>query len=239
MANDKRRAIEVFKYMVQFLEVFGQENYGGSAEVSWPDVFIFCNKYHMLDFNESLEDVIYAESEEEFRDKCFSWMEMQILGGYPVWRLFKMSDWLSGQLEKEMLDNEQAKDKKYFKSVKCYHCKHFTDNMSIIDKNTGFSYHLDTLPDNKKNELLSYNTIIHFMDCKERTRQIEIAKGDNNSHRSRDPKLSYKQFNFDQYTARGSWKLNPSKLKRCPYYEDNGMTYEQFLEKYYEILRYE
>ena len=39
-------------------------------------------------------EIVNVNSEEEFRDKMFSWIEKQVLDGYPIWRLFKLNNWL-------------------------------------------------------------------------------------------------------------------------------------------------
>ena len=60
MANKsaEEKGILLFKHFIQFLELYGAENYGECFEVNWPKVFKFCNSYHLLDFREDLKELL-------------------------------------------------------------------------------------------------------------------------------------------------------------------------------------
>ena len=58
------RKVEIFKYMIQFLEIYGNENFGESAEIDWPRVWEYCSKCDMLDFNYEVEDLVYNTKDE-------------------------------------------------------------------------------------------------------------------------------------------------------------------------------
>ena len=237
----KARSIELFRYFVQFLEIFGQENYGESAEVYWPAVYNFCSQYKLPDFNTTVEEIVYQEKDEDFRDKCFKFMEDQILHGYPVWRLFKMSAWLQDKCEQELMEREIAKDKKYFEqTTRCYRCKFFEDRMSFIDKATGYPKNIG------KDDVIDWDKgqLCHFIDCKKRNELLEEKIGDKTRfHYSRDSViLKYRGFNLINPWGhkQNGWTMNPWHLRKCPYFEqDPEMTYEKFLHDYKEIIRYE
>lgn len=235
----KRHSIELFKYFVQFLEIFGQENYGGSAEVNWPAVYSFCESYGLFDFNDDLEEIVYSESEEEFRDKAFEYIEKQILDGYPVWRLFNMSKWLFDKFEKELDDQEREKDIKYFNKVKCYKCKHFSDHMEYFTKQmTPKRIFPGEVPEGIS-DIRAIN-IHHTMSCS--VRNDLLAQNEKEFRfEGRYKKFKYKKFNSTERIGweadQRRWTLIPWELKNCPYFENNDMTPEEFLKLYFEISR--
>ena len=116
-AQRELRKIDIFKYMIQFLEIYGNENFGQSAEVNWAAVWDYYSHCDMLDFNTEVEDLVYNTSDEEFRDKVFEYIEHQVVDGYPLWRLFKMSKWLFDKCEEELIQNEHQKDIEYFNTT--------------------------------------------------------------------------------------------------------------------------
>lgn len=247
--NDKYRSIKLFEYFIEFLKIFGQENYGESAEVNWYAVFNYCQSYGLFDFNDELTDIIYTEDPTEFRDKCFSLLEKNILEGYPVWRLFKMSDWLMNQLEKQLHEFEVEKDKKYFyKTTRCFRCKYYSEHISAIHRKTHYSYHAQDSNGYIKPEYntLDYN-LFHFRNCEKRTAILEEkiadmkAKGQYVSHDfERYYTFKYRRFNLGTGWSRDNknWKLNPWTLRRCPLFEENpNMTYEEFIKKFAEMPR--
>lgn len=239
----KSHSIELFKYFVQFLEIFGQENYGGSAEVNWPAVYEFCSSYDIFSFNQELEDIVYAEKEEEFRDKAFEYVEKQILDGYPVWRLFHMSKWLYDQFEKELADQENKKDIEYFNKTRCYRCKHYKETMEYYTKN---GYPMKIRPGEMPKDLMGHEVdprtinMIHWRSCDVRDKQYKELEDKSNS-RFETFKFEYKRFNSDEMGICGrdqrKWKLIPWELKRCPYFEDSGITFNEFIKLYFECCR--
>lgn len=245
--NDRARSIKLFEYFIEFLKIFGQENYGESAEVDWYAVYNYCQSYHMLDFNAELEEIIYADNDEEFRDKCFEFMERNIIEGYPVWQLFKMSDWLTKQLNKELHDREEAKDKEYFyKLTKCYRCQYYSEHISAIDKMTGYSYPAQDHNDDVMKQYLNgrYN-LLHTRICGKRKEIIHKAElkameeGRSTLRIEQFVEFEYDKFN-EERLSRTKWSVNPWTLRDCPYFcEDPIMDYEHFIRKYLELTRFD
>ena len=230
MANKsaEEKGILLFKHFVQFLELYGAENYGECFEVNWPKVFKFCNSYHLLDFREDLEEIVYSDNDEIFRDRCFKWIEDQILNGYPVFELFNLNDHLSSILRNEYRLSEIEKDKRYFNSMKCFKCKYFYDDPHYIGKDN-FSHSFKT----SKQNIKSGTGILHRTNCLKRKELLEESQ----KNRFDDSvKFTYKKFNGDTYDLR-TWKLVPAEHKKCPYFElDENMTYEKFIEMYGELV---
>ena len=239
--KSKFRSVKVFQYFIQFLEIYGQENYGESAEVSWPRVMEFCSSYGIFDFNSELEEVIYADTDEEFRDKAFSYIEKQILEGYPVWRLFDMSSWLYNQLEKELIERENAKDVEYFNKTRCYRCKHFADIMEYFNS-SGLPRRIYPGEEPKEVDIRAV-TIHHMMSCSKRNsllEEMENASSSSRFLRSSNVKFSYNKFNCEDLgfmRDQRKWDLIPWELKKRPYFDDAKITPEEFKKTYFEIPR--
>ena len=231
--NYDDRGIEVFRHFIGFLTVWGQENYGESVEIDWSKAYRECVSFGLLDFNEALEEVIYQESDEGYRDACYKWIENQVLKGFPIWRLFKISDWLSNCYEKELNEIEQQKDLEAFNKNKCYKCKHFVDKVTYIGSDK-FSH-----PISDPSWLTPDSKLLHLMSCNKR---IELSSKNGKSHFfSSHESFEYHKFDVDDDTQLGygsRWHLIPSVLNDCPYFdEDKEMTFERFLETYREIIR--
>lgn len=235
MVNANKRAVILLKHFIAFLEIYGQENYGESADVDWIAVNAFCHSYGLLDFNEELSGLIYTQDDDEFRDRCFSYIENHILSGYPVWRLFKMSRWLYDKLEMEFNDGIMQYKRKYFNDTKCYRCIHLMQHISFID------------PDTRKP--LAYNrnnpTHVHLLeggyvkplflyDCKKRNCIMDEECG-NNYRKRRNMKFKYKKFNWDKFST-SRWHMDTWKLRDCPYFEQlEGITFEGFMQDNIDI----
>lgn len=265
--SQNERKILIFKYMIQFLEIFGMENYGASAEVDWEAVFNNFTKCGIFDFNFGVEDLVVHNSDNEFRDNVFKFVENQVLDGYPVWRLFHMSEWLRDKCEQELLEREHCKDVEFFNKTKCLHCKYFEDELEIAFSHElssfdiGYYKNIDEFKAKAKHmaeETMcgapKVKFIKHHLKCNKR---IELLHEMEEEFKSKHPnfsrfdleslpnKFKYKKFNLDDasqpnaYTLRShSWILQPEVLKKCGYFEENSeMTPEKFEELYDHIPR--
>ena len=128
----------IFKNFINFLEIYGQENLGCGYEINWTQVHRMIVDNNMFDFNDELESVIYHDDEsfdsEEFRDRCYKYIEEQILKGYPVWHLFKLSKHLTKVLQDEEDKQTMEMFKKKYNKHLCYRCKHFKNNIVVYEK---------------------------------------------------------------------------------------------------------
>ena len=234
--STRDRGIQIFKYFIDFLKIWGQENYGENVEINWPAVFKFTNSFHILDFREDLEELVFTEDDDEFRDKVFTWIENQILSGYPVWRLFMLSGWLNDKLEHEFTDAQINKDIQYFNIIKCYRCKKFSDHVHFIGSDK-FSHSYST----DRDKYVKGYPLLHNMCCVKRCElidEIKVKRGHPMILHEECIEFDYELFNLDSKTQFGSkWKLNPEEHDKCPYFEESEMTYKQFIDTYGEILR--
>lgn len=234
MVNASKRAVILLKHFISFLEIYGQENYGESAEVDWIAVNSFCHSYGLLDFNEQLSEIIYTQDDEEFRDRCFSYIEDKILSGYPVWRLFTMSQWLHDKLEMEHSDGILQEKRRYFHATRCYRCRHIVQRISFIHPETKYptsydrcdQYHVTLLTEGYVTPLFQYG-------CRKRNSIMDDeCKG--HPRRMRAMRFQYKKFNCDNFSR--NWMMDTWKLRDCPYFDEaEGVTFESFMKDNIDI----
>lgn len=223
--------ITVFKYFISFLEVWKEENYGQSAEINWQAVWEFVNASHLLDFNDELTDLVNS-SPEELEENVHKWIENRILNDEPIYLLFNMSDWLFKKLEEEHNNNIERAERKRFADRKCYKCKYWNDYVSLWIHKLGtlHTYHVGECED----ELWKQYPIHHLSECKKQQELVDnIKKAEKHYFFFEDIELSYKPFN--DISRSGHFYPNPENLTDCPYFEDTGITYEEYIKKYKEL----
>lgn len=225
--TEQEKSITLFKYFIEFLQIWGQENYGENVEIDWCKALAECQRFHLFDFNEKLEKIVYSKSDEEFRDLAFKWIENKVLEGWPIWRMFKMSDWLTNKLEEENTMLAIKEQRKIYDSQKCYRCKYFRDNAGWF-KDDPFKggYVIISVED----ELPPEGAKITYRDeCLKRIQLLEKEEQNGKRFLSDEPKLKYSGFNSDSPSWRDKWKMDPKKLKRCPYFEEGGMDWSTYV----------
>lgn len=234
--NTKLHAIKLFIMFIEYLKLYGHENYGLNVEIDYKKAYSLCMDYGMFDFNEDLENVVRCENEEEFRDRCYTYMDNLILNeDLPVWALYtNMSPWLKDKLNKEYSELQINKEKKYFKKCKCFHCKYFKQEITYFTKDGDF---LSEYRDEK-----DLRGVTRDLTCLKREEIIdEKAKKKKISFLSErnSIKTGYKQFDrcIDTFMST-EYKHNPAYFFRCPYHEENNMTYEEYVAKYHDLVMY-
>jgi len=129
------KKIYLFKHFIKFLEIYGQEAFGENYPVKWGLVHNIICDHSIWSMDEELDDIIYNSEEDldsdAFRDKVFSYIEKQVIDGYPIFRLFNLSPWLNKCFEDEIDRKIYDEDKKWFNKHLCYKCKHFKDNIDV------------------------------------------------------------------------------------------------------------
>jgi len=129
------KKIFLFKWFIKFLEIYGLETFGESASVNWGLVHEEIMGHSIWSMNMELDNLLYNENEsldsEEFRDKVFSYIEVQVLRGYPIFRLFYLPEKLKKYYEDELKQEIYENDKKRFAKHKCFKCKHYCDKINV------------------------------------------------------------------------------------------------------------
>ena len=129
------KKIFLFKWFIKFLEIYGQETFGESASINWGLVHDEIIGHDIWSMNMELDNLLYNDQEsldsEEFRDKVFSYIENQVIRGYPIFRLFYLPEKLKKYYEDEIKQEIYENDKKRFAKYKCFKCKHYCDKIDV------------------------------------------------------------------------------------------------------------
>lgn len=253
--NISEKKMYIFKNFINFLEIYGQENLGCGYEINWTQVHRMIVDNNMFDFNDELESVIYHNDEsfdsEEFRDRCYKYIEEQILKGYPVWHLFKLSKHLTKVLQDEEDRKTMEMFKKKYNKHLCYRCKHFKNNIVVYEK-------FDRIPlkdyiERHPNANPIVLNLSHNMYCKyreDRVKYINEHEKEFNIHwhdkeRGINRQLTKEGFSdkllFEkdtQYSYKHDFTLKPlSNQCKCKFFEENkDMTFDKYIKENYEII---
>ena len=229
MQKKDYNTITVFKYFISFLEVWKEENYGNSAEINWQAVWSFVNTSGVLDFNEELQDLVIYSSPEECEEKVHQWIMNRIFNNEPIYLLFNMSDWLFQKLEQEHNSNINKAEQKRFEECKCYHCKYWKDSATILYEGL-WGLEQKFVEDCTEEELLTHQ-IHHLQSCKKRE-ELKEAMTNGELKYNNMVEFSYKPFNGDRCH---NFRPQPMELKDCPFFEENGISYNEYISKYKEL----
>ena len=253
--NTTEKKMYIFKNFIDFLEIYGQENLGCGYEINWTQVHRMIVDNNMFDFNDELEEVIYHDDEsfdsEEFRDRCYKYIEDQILKGYPVWHLFKLSKHLTKVLQDEEDRQTMEMYKKKYNSHLCYKCKHFKNNIIVYEQFNRF--HLNDYIERYTNANPILLNLSHNMSCKyredrvkyinEHEKEFDIHWHDKergiNRQLIKEGFSSKLLFEKDtQYSYSHDFILKPlSNQCKCKFFEENkDMTFDKYIKENYEVV---
>lgn len=262
-ANKK---IYLFKWFIKFLEIYGQETFGESASVNWGLVYNEIIGHSVWSMNIELDNLLYNEQEsldsEEFRDKVFSYIEDQVLRGYPIFRLFYLPEKLKKYYEDELKQEIYENDKKRFNKYKCYRCKHYCDKINVYVGDPGMNImgeafiDIDTFKERYPNADIASFRLNHHQICdlhKKYFKEFEDYENKTKGYISH----FYREKRFNNwidkhgYTKGAQYPKDenyPGELKReyelkpllnrckCNEYEPiENFTFEDFLKKYVEL----
>lgn len=137
------KKIFLFKWFIKFLEIYGQETFGESVSINWGLVHDEIVGHDIWSMNMELDNLLYNDQEsldsEEFRDKVFSYIEDQVIRGYPIFRLFYLPEKLKKYYEDEIKQEIYENDKKRFNKYKCFKCKHYYDKIDVYVGDPGMN----------------------------------------------------------------------------------------------------
>jgi len=253
--NTAEKKMYIFKNFINFLEIYGQENLGCGYEVNWTRVHRMIVDNNMFDFNDELEEVIYHNDErfdsEEFRDKCYKYIEDQILKGYPVWHLFNLSKHLTKVLQDEEDRQTMEMYKKKYNSHLCYKCKHFKNNIIVYEQFNRF--HLNDYIERHPGTNPILLNLSHEMYCKYREERVDYINEHmkefdihwHDKERGINKQLTKEGFSskllFEkdtQYSYKHDFILKPLLNQcRCKFFEENkDMSFDKYIKENYEVV---
>ena len=253
--NTTEKKMYIFKNFINFLEIYGQENLGCGYEINWTQVHRMIVDNNMFDFNDELEEVIYHNDEsydsEEFRDRCYKYIEEQILKGYPVWHLFKLSKHLTKVLQDEEDRKTMEMFKKKYNKHLCYRCKHFKNNIVVYENfnRIPIKDYIERHPG--INPILL--NLSHEMYCKYREERVEYISEHmkefnifwHDKERGINRQLTKEGFSskllFEKdtpYSYNREFILKPlSNQCKCKFFEENkDMTFDKYIKENYEVV---
>ena len=235
MTNKDYNTITVFKYFISFLEVWKEENYGPSAEINWQAVWGFVNCSGILDGNYELTDLVNSNPD-DVEKNIHEWLENRVLNNEPVYLLFEMTPWLKDKLEKEHNENLNAKEIQRFNECRCYKCKHWRDNVSIWVQQYDqlHTYH----PGECDDKLWEQHPIHHMTECLKHKELVDELSKDIPHFTRFDFLLSDYRFEYEPFsnlTRTGQFYPVPTELTDCPYFEDTGITYDEYIKRFKEL----
>lgn len=253
--NITEKRMYIFKNFIGFLEIYGQETFGCGYEINWLKVHRMIVDHNMFDFNDELDEVVFHDEErfdsEDFRDKCYKYIEDQILKGYPVWHLFKLSKHLTDILQKEEDEKLIESFRKKFNSHLCYRCKHFQDKLMVRQQLQTFTVeeYLKKYPHLRPLDL----PLEHYMLCKYRNDRVNYIREHEkefnlpwcrqesviNDILKKEGFSNKLLFEKDtRWTYKHDFKLKPLKNQcKCKFFDENkDLTFEKYIEKYIEII---
>lgn len=116
------KQIYYFLAVKEILELYIEQEVGTSCEINIPLV---------IDYISSLK---FSTDHFECRSKedIYQSVTDDILAGYPVWRLFKLTPWTSKIMENQFKEFCRQRDEELRSRYKCFTCKWFKEfNMEI------------------------------------------------------------------------------------------------------------
>lgn len=253
--NTTEKKMYIFKNFINFLEIYGQENLGCGYEINWTQVHRMIVDNNMFDFNDELEEVIYHNDEsfdsEEFRDRCYKYIEEQILKGYPVWHLFKLSKHLTKVLQDEEDRKTMEMFKKKYNKHLCYRCKHFKNNIIVYEQFNRI--HLNDYIERHPGVNPILLNLSHEMYCKYREERIKYINEHlkefnifwHDKERGINKQLIKEGFSskllFEKdtsYSYKHEFTLKPLLNQcKCKFFEENkDMTFDKYIKENYEII---
>lgn len=253
--NTSEKKMYIFKNFINFLEIYGQENLGCGYEVNWTKVHRMIIDNNVFDFNDELEEVIYQDDEsfdsEEFRDKCYKYIENQILKGYPVWHLFNLSKHLTKVLQDEEDRQTMEMYRKKYNSHLCYKCKHFKNIIFVHDQFNRF--HLNDYIKRHPGINPILLNLSHNMSCNYREERVKYINDHmeefdihwHDKERGINRQLTKEGFStkllFEkdtQYSYSHVFVFKPLLNQcKCKFFEENkDMTFDKYIKENYEVI---
>ena len=264
LSEDKK--IFLFKWFIKFLEIYGQETFGESASINWGMVHREIIGHDIWSMNMELDNLLYNSDEdldsEKFRDKVFSYIENQVIEGYPIFRLFNLPPKLNKFYEDEINKKIYEEDKKIFENHKCYRCKHFKDRLQVYVGNPDLvlegtmTLELEYFKERYPQYDIKQQKLIHHRKCDLHSKYLEEFENDDSfvkswTYKIRDfnrwidkkgyaPGTKYPHNDrydddVEEYSSDYYLKVLSNKEKCNNFEPIEDYDFDKFLEKYIEL----
>ena len=131
--SDVVKIVKITSAIREMLEVFAEQEIGYSVEIDDDALASYIGS------NKCFADYFSATTKEEMYDVFLK----QILDGYPVWQLLKLSDWTKGMLQREFqkeIDEEEREMKKMYACLTCKYYSYTETSLGRLHKCHGESW---------------------------------------------------------------------------------------------------
>lgn len=142
MADLQFKQLYYFLAVKEILELFGEQELGSQCEI---DIESVCSYISSFKFAADTYGVRTKEA-------IYQMVTDDILAGYPVWKLLKLSDWKRDMLERELRIEQEEYQKQLEKTYKCYTCQHFKEDYTTIGVHLECTFKKDDRFKLKRNE---------------------------------------------------------------------------------------
>lgn len=120
--SETERLIKISGAIREILEIFVSQEIGENVEVDEDALAEYMDSYRCI------ADYFDANT----KDKMYEVFLNQVLAGYPVWQLLKLSDWTKNMLIREFNAELEEEKRKAQKTYACLRCKHYSyDDVSL------------------------------------------------------------------------------------------------------------
>ena len=245
--------IKLLELAIVYFSKYGKENFKeNSYKLNWFSIFtiVVSGGYYdnLVEYNE-LIDEIKSNNENLIKEKAFKYFDKIIENGESISKLFIFKDKEDTEKYKKLEKLKYIESQKNkFNNIKCFKCKHFNQLVTAINNDTvEISVNAAIKVENKTFDEIKYSySILHKYNCDKRKEVVDnLSKNDtypfdkelriNKKIEENNEPNHFKFFEKDNRLIR-AWTLKPLKSNcECKYFEKSDITFEEFIEKYYEV----
>ena len=246
--------IRILEFAIVYFSKYGKENFKeNSYKLNWFSIFTiiissgyYCN---LVEYNE-LIDSFNLNDENLIKEKAFKYFDKIVENGENISKLFIFKDEEDTVKYKKL---EKVKymelQKKKFDNIRCFKCKHFNQEIKALYNNS-IEISASVIMENEQksfDEIKYEYLILHKYNCNKRKEVVdELTKNDSypfdkelRINRKLEENNEPDCFKFSEKNDKliKEWVLNPLKTNcECKYFKKSDITFEEFIEKYYEII---
>lgn len=111
------RKVWYFLAVKEILELYIEQEVGTSCEINIPLVWEYIDSPQFIGDHFECTD----------KEAIYQSVTDDILAGYPVWRLFKLTPWTNRIMENQFKEFLEQRDEELKKTYKCYTCKWYEE----------------------------------------------------------------------------------------------------------------
>ncbi len=245
--------IRLLELAIIYFSEFGKENFKeNSYKLNWFSIFtilISGGYYNHLTEYDEVTNAFNLNDENLIKEKAFKYFDKIVENGENISKLFifkNKEDTKKYKKIEKIKYMESQKNK--FNNIKCYKCKYFNQVVTALDNdNIELPINVIMKSGHKSFDDIKYShLILHKYNCGKRQEVIDnLTKNDsypfdkelriNKKIEENNEPDCFKFFEKDNKLIK-NWSLKPLKANcECKYFEKSDITFEEFIEKYYEI----